>query len=762
MRAAVVAALTAGALATGARALAEREFVKRTAFREGVTVPLEGTDGFGADLLKTTPPDIAKRIAPAMGLSSESSFKDMHHEMLALSQMLDAGGDAAAAAIDMLGSKGAGPQGASGHEQLREDEVGRKLEAKANAAMLRKLSTFYYDHLDPKKCRPEAGQAALEIANKHNPNDASGHWMLGAALAAQRNWRDATTHFRLAEHIRIHALSRKPGDDEGDDDSTQRLTSCDARWANVVNWPASAFGASNPNATSPSASGGDGDVWPRHMHANIVHRDDAATIDAMFAANGTHWQVVDSKGDVAAAANDDSPRYSPTDTVEVVFRGDVFVREHNGIVYDGMCHVYTSPLENLLGLQRGYEFFSGHGHDDYFDDCQSIALDAPVLHALNGLSENYYHFLGESVPQLVHMLASAAAESAHTGTPEPMILAARHPHVEQLMTLLGIVEERVLYYSDPRKTNEEEESSATSDDEGEDDEPPPPGTCLHFPGGIRLVDIVQQRRVRDIPLSSHYVRSFRKTCVADTPANAAEEKDLYYYVDGEDISGGGGRKKRREYLLSGRSPVHAIGAHPAATLRVMPPALLQRTRAALWHGLDHHVIPADASGAEVLLVTRKPGSDGVRSLVGGEFLEELLRRTVARVYEGADVPLPKVRAVDPGTLSVAEQGAAFRAAKLVVAPHGAALTNLIFASPNTTVLVLPLCDDEACPAAPNQYYTHLSTSLGLRMLMFKELWADFFSEFRVTKQNVRPLLMHATSALMAMRSLAQEEKVCTA
>ncbi|MGN6605824.1 MAG: glycosyltransferase family 61 protein [Jatrophihabitans sp.] len=42
--------------------------------------------------------------------------------------------------------------------------------------------------------------------------------------------------------------------------------------------------------------------------------------------------------------------------------------------------------------------------------------------------------------------------------------------------------------------------------------------------------------------------------------------------------------------------------------------------------------------------------------------------------------------VDPGTLAVADQIRAFAEAELIVAPHGAALTNLAFASPGATVV----------------------------------------------------------------------------
>jgi capsular polysaccharide biosynthesis protein len=44
--------------------------------------------------------------------------------------------------------------------------------------------------------------------------------------------------------------------------------------------------------------------------------------------------------------------------------------------------------------------------------------------------------------------------------------------------------------------------------------------------------------------------------------------------------------------------------------------------------------------------------------------------------------------IDPGTMSVVEQVKAFAEADVIVAPHGAALTNLVFASPGSLVVEL--------------------------------------------------------------------------
>lgn len=45
-------------------------------------------------------------------------------------------------------------------------------------------------------------------------------------------------------------------------------------------------------------------------------------------------------------------------------------------------------------------------------------------------------------------------------------------------------------------------------------------------------------------------------------------------------------------------------------------------------------------------------------------------------------------AIDPGAMSVVEQIGAFASAELIVAPHGAAMTNIVFASPGATVVEL--------------------------------------------------------------------------
>lgn len=75
-----------------------------------------------------------------------------------------------------------------------------------------------------------------------------------------------------------------------------------------------------------------------------------------------------------------------------------------------------------------------------------------------------------------------------------------------------------------------------------------------------------------------------------------------------------------------------------------------------------------------IYVTRGPSANN-RSVMNDDAVGALLS---ARGFEG----------VDPGAMSVTEQIRTFAAAELIVAPHGAALANLIFASPGSTVIEL--------------------------------------------------------------------------
>jgi capsular polysaccharide biosynthesis protein len=72
------------------------------------------------------------------------------------------------------------------------------------------------------------------------------------------------------------------------------------------------------------------------------------------------------------------------------------------------------------------------------------------------------------------------------------------------------------------------------------------------------------------------------------------------------------------------------------------------------------------------------------------------------------------RALDPATLSVAEQIAAFAAAPVIVSPHGAALANVIFASPGSALIeflpgaeVLPDCYWTLAHSVPGVEYRYL-------------------------------------------------------
>jgi capsular polysaccharide biosynthesis protein len=107
-----------------------------------------------------------------------------------------------------------------------------------------------------------------------------------------------------------------------------------------------------------------------------------------------------------------------------------------------------------------------------------------------------------------------------------------------------------------------------------------------------------------------------------------------------------------------------------------PPHMTEKNAPWAVDFLRSRLLPhVEASGPRRnIYITRGPSANN-RSIVNEPELLELL---AARDF----VP------VDPGQLSVVEQIRTFATADLIVAPHGAALANIIFASPGSTLIEL--------------------------------------------------------------------------
>jgi capsular polysaccharide biosynthesis protein len=103
-----------------------------------------------------------------------------------------------------------------------------------------------------------------------------------------------------------------------------------------------------------------------------------------------------------------------------------------------------------------------------------------------------------------------------------------------------------------------------------------------------------------------------------------------------------------------------------------------------------------------------------------------------------------VRIIVPGTLSVAEQIAAFRAARLVIGPHGAGMSNIAFCQPRNFVYeLLPRNYANAC-------INRIAQSVGLNY------WADLFESLGpgdVQQQTWRIDLDIVAARLHAVRAL---------
>lgn len=107
---------------------------------------------------------------------------------------------------------------------------------------------------------------------------------------------------------------------------------------------------------------------------------------------------------------------------------------------------------------------------------------------------------------------------------------------------------------------------------------------------------------------------------------------------------------------------------PPAMTEKNPPWVIAFLRERLLPGL-----PVNA-GTRKIYVTRGPSANN-RSVVNEA---EVLDRLAGRGFE----------AIDPGAMSLTGQITAFASASVIVAPHGAALANLAFASPGATVVEL--------------------------------------------------------------------------
>jgi capsular polysaccharide biosynthesis protein len=95
--------------------------------------------------------------------------------------------------------------------------------------------------------------------------------------------------------------------------------------------------------------------------------------------------------------------------------------------------------------------------------------------------------------------------------------------------------------------------------------------------------------------------------------------------------------------------------------------------------------------------------------------------------------------VIPGSLSFTEQVRLFRSARLVVGPHGAGLTNVVFCEPGTIVYELVSAD-----------YTN-SCFCNLAMVCWLQYWADAFASTGDTARPPAARNWESDTALVAAR-----------
>lgn len=175
------------------------------------------------------------------------------------------------------------------------------------------------------------------------------------------------------------------------------------------------------------------------------------------------------------------------------------------------------------------------------------------------------------------------------------------------------------------------------------------------------------------------------------------------------------RRFQHELLdLFGIAPEHRVDAdeHPHVRAEVLvvpgPPAMTEKNPPWAVQFLRERLLPAasPAGPAAPVYVTRGPSANN-RSVTNEDALQALLHER-------------GFLSIDPGAMSVVDQIRFFAAAPVVVAPHGAALTNLMFMSPGSAVVelfpagcVLPDFWRMAC-GVPGLRYRYLAAQGGPR------------------------------------------------
>ncbi len=159
------------------------------------------------------------------------------------------------------------------------------------------------------------------------------------------------------------------------------------------------------------------------------------------------------------------------------------------------------------------------------------------------------------------------------------------------------------------------------------------------------------------------------------------------------------------------------------------PGLVAPTAMTTFRRLSQSV-PWPRDAAEVIYVARTDAPDR-RVENEGELISMLERQGV--------------RIIVPGALSVSDQIATFRAARLVIGPHGAGLSNIVFCQPRSFVYeILPRF-------YPNAAFNRIAQMAGLNY------WADMFEG--TTGADVHSGTWHIDLAIVTRRLDAIREKL---
>ena len=176
-------------------------------------------------------------------------------------------------------------------------------------------------------------------------------------------------------------------------------------------------------------------------------------------------------------------------------------------------------------------------------------------------------------------------------------------------------------------------------------------------------------------------------------------------------------RARKVHYADWNAPLSAAPAPEIAAAWYPPQTWLRRVRERL-------ADPMSPTERRAVIYTGRSDPRAARAVLGEVELIEELKRIV-----GADLVV-----LGNPSPPLAKQIELFRCARLVIGPHGAGLTNLVFCAPGTRVIEFPVV-----PTVLN-HYGHLSMALDLEYWQVPELATHYHGQYRIDSHSLRAVL----------------------